>query len=112
MPAKGYRHHSPKAAAPGAAQQPGSAPRRNGSLTSSGLSSGTPSLPPVGALDLTASTVLVTAGGAAKGGPLSPSGGAAADQAHGRPSCDSNSSGQSWELVPGDGGSGGTVSPA
>ena len=87
------------------------------------MSAGTPPLPPVAALDLTASTVLVTAGGGGgRTGPvspsLSPSAAAAAaaalakHQLTGRKSCDSNSSVQSWELVPGEGGSGGAVSPA
>ncbi|EFN54568.1 hypothetical protein CHLNCDRAFT_58196 [Chlorella variabilis] len=125
-PPPGYRHHSPDAPAGThpPRQQPSSQPgARAGSLSSSGMSAGTPPLPPVAALDLTASTVLVTAGGGGgRTGPvspsLSPSAAAAAaaalakHQLTGRKSCDSNSSGQSWELVPGEGGSGGAVSPA
>ncbi|KAI3424978.1 hypothetical protein D9Q98_008359 [Chlorella vulgaris] len=136
-PPKGYRHHSP-GAAPGAqppqqqqhTSQQQQAVRSNGggkdgSLSSSGMSAGTASpLPPVAALDLTASTVLLTAVGSGatvtsppSPRPVSPAAPAAVgatkhqiqQQCGSRKSFDSNSSGQSWELVPGEGG---TMSPA
>ncbi|PSC68985.1 SRSF kinase 1 [Micractinium conductrix] len=98
-PLKGYRHHSPVPAPPAASPAPMSA---------------SPAPPSLTALDLTASTVLVTAAGGK--GARRPPGSAAAcgKQQHplsgGRKSSDSNSSGQSWELVQGESGSG--MSPA
>ncbi|KAL4427663.1 hypothetical protein ABPG75_001752 [Micractinium tetrahymenae] len=81
-PPKGYRHHSP-AAAPMLQQPPAGDAAR-------------PLTPPLAALDLSASTVLVT-------GPGKTAQGAAEQQQHlpgtGRKSFDSAGSGQSWEVV-------------
>lgn len=116
-PPKGYRHHSPAAA-------PTQQQRQQAQAQAPTKRQQAQAQPPVAALDLTASTVLLTAasGAAPKGAaPISPSEVAALAAAAavkqqltmgGRKSCDSNSSGQSWELVQGESGSGGAVSPA
>ena len=75
------------------------------------MSAGTPAPAAVAAVDLTASTVLVSGGG--KPAAASPRAAAAKAPAAGgstRKSFDSNSSGQSWELV--GAGEASAVSPA
>lgn len=101
LPAPGYRHHSPTAAPPAAPQQQGKAqPKQQQQRgSSSGASAGTPAPPAVAAVDLTASTVLVTAGGQQPAASPHAKANAAAAPGSARKSFDSNSSGQSWELV-------------
>jgi hypothetical protein len=78
-------------------------------------SAGTLQLPPVGALDISASTVLVTtapAGAVAKDAPpTSAAAGAVAKAGQRRSSDSSGSSAQSWEMVAGENSSGGLLSP-
>lgn len=114
LPHPGYRHHSPAPAPPAAGtQQPAKAQQpkqQQQSGSSSGASAGTPAPPAVAAVDLTASTVLVTAGGQPPAALPHAKAKAGTAPSSARKSCDSNSSGQSWELV--GGGEAGTALPA
>jgi serine/threonine-protein kinase SRPK3 len=113
VPHPGYRHHSPAPAPPatGTQQAAKAQPKQQAqSGSSSGASAGTPAPPAVAAVDLTASTVLVTAGGQPPAASPRASAKAGTGAGSARKSCDSNSSGQSWELV--GNGEAGTALPA